>query len=159
MPSIENPNLHVHSAGVQLGYATAKAGPYTYINELTDADTNAMTCGRIPGSTLVSPNKVMRKMPGWIDPGEMAFKVALTGAQLGALFTMFFNRTRSYWEEYYPPAFDASVVGANSFFGWIGNMQPGQGMTRDQNELIIVNLTVVLESIDSGFYAVTTVPS
>jgi len=159
MPAAENPNLHIHSAGMQLAYATSKAGPYTYLNELTDTDSPAMTCGRIPASTLLTPNKVMRKKPGWLDPGEMAFKVALTSAQLASLFTAFFTRERLYWQEYYPPAFDGTVTGGNNFFGWIGNMQPGQGMTRDQNELIIVNLTVVLESIDSGFYAVTTVPS
>ena len=159
MPAAENPNLHVHSAGVQLGYATAKAGPYTYLNELTDTDSPAMTCGRIPASTLLTPNKVMRKKPGWLDPGEMAFKVALTGAQLASLFTVFFTRERLYWQEYYPPAFDGTVTGGNNFFGWIGNMQPGQGMTRDQNELIIVNLTLVVETLDSTFINATAVPT
>jgi len=133
---------------------------WTYINELTDVDAPPLVIGRIPASTLLTPNKVMRKKPGWIDPGEATFKVALTASQLTVLCQNFFSRASLFWQEYYPSDFGGTVVGGLKFFGWIGNLQPGQGMTRDQNEIIIVNLTVVLESVDPAtFFSATTVPA
>ena len=70
----------------------------------------------------------------------------------------FFARERLWWREYYPPDFGGTAVGGLQFFAWIGNLQPGQGMTRDQNELILVNLTLVLESVDNTFFGPTYAP-
>ena len=153
----ENPDRHVHSAGMRLAWSTDKVA-WTEINELTDVDAPPLVAGRIPASTLVTPNKVSRKKPGWIDPGECTFKVALTAAQLSSLFDHFFTRQQTWWREYYPPDFGGTTVGGLEFHGWIGNLQPGQGMTRDQNELILVNLTIVLESVDSTFFGPALTP-
>lgn len=152
----ENPTKHIHTAGAALKWSTSgSAGTFTYIDEIISVGTPPLKRGRIQASTIRTANKVMRKKPGWIDPGEVPFEVAMTEAQLTVLFNHFWAGTDLYWNEIYPLAFDSTHPGFLNYRGFIGDLQPGQDMQRDQDELINCKLTIVVTQIDSTFYTAT----
>lgn len=153
MANQENPDKHVHSAGMALKWSvTGTANTFTYIDEIVTVDTPPIKRSRIPTSTIRSPNKIMKKMPGWHDLGEVGFEVALTRAQLTVLFNHYWAGTNLYWNEIYPNAFDGSTVGFLNYRAWIGDFQAGAGMQRDQDELINCKMMLVLTVIDSTYF-------
>lgn len=149
----DNPGKHVHGAGTGVKYSLlGTPGTFTQLNDVVSVDLPPMVMGRIPDSVLRTADKIMRKAPGWMDPGEITIQLMLTKAQLSALFDLFFDRFTLYWNIVYPTASDLSTVGYFAFQGWIGNLQPGKGIQRDQNENIMIDMTIVLTTMTSSAY-------
>lgn len=149
----ENVSKYMHTAGAYLKYsATGNPGSYTEIDDLVEYDPPGRQRGRVPASTLRTPQKIMRKKPGWINPGEARFKIVATAAKTATLDGYFLSGQTLYWieglpQEYGSGASPGASGGTFRYRAWIGDFKAGQARTRDQDELVESELTLVIEGL------------
>ncbi len=122
------------------------------LDEVVSMDFPKTTVGKVPGSTLATPNRYKRRRRGWKEGTDINVKAALTGVALGALWTIFIDDTRAddlYFRQTYAKSYDFSDVGVWTYRGWFGDITPGTGIEREKDEIVLVEMTVVPTSLPS----------
>jgi len=132
-------------AGASLAYSLNGAD-FIQIDDLLTVEAPPAKLGRVPTTRLSAPAAQMRKQPGWMDPGEVKFRVGLSKPQHLDLDFLFHARVSVEWNIRWSDDYTGGGNNQHFFIAWIGDFQNGSGVERDKNEEIISDLTLVLEA-------------
>lgn len=134
----ENISQYLHPSDFTLGYSTTNGGQITFINNLRSVNMPERKKGRAAATSVSATNKLMRKRPGWQDPGEPKFTCYRDNSgQYDALLSLFNADTLLYWQ------LELADGQLHTFTAFIGSITECGAMERDSDELIFDEYTLV----------------